>query len=366
VKVVFAGGGTGGHVYPGLAVAAALEEQLRASGEELELLYIGVRGRVDERIVPARGIQFRAIAAGPLRVSSPITFASNLLKLGRGVVEAWTALRRFAPRAVFATGGYASVPVGVAARLRRIPLVVFLPDVTPGWAVRLLSRLATRMTTTSEGALRYLPRIKTTVVGYPVRPEFSSLDKVASRERLGLQPGDKVLLVMSGSLGARSINDAVLQHLRELVAVADVLHITGVNDVSRAIDARHALSPEEQARYHVYPYLDEMAEAMIAADLVVSRAGASILGELPAAGVPAVLIPGEYEGWSQTPNAEYLQARGAAVRLRDEELSTLATTVLDLFADDARLPRMAEAMARLARPKAAGDLARILREEAAA
>jgi UDP-N-acetylglucosamine--N-acetylmuramyl-(pentapeptide) pyrophosphoryl-undecaprenol N-acetylglucosamine transferase len=266
---------------------------------------------------------------------------------------------------VFATGGYASVPVGVAARVLRRPLVVYLPDVTPGWAVRLLSRLATRMTTTSERALAYLPANKTDVVGYPVRGDFWSLDRGAARSRLGLPRDAKALLVTGASQGARKINEAVIEALPRLLEECIVVHSTGADDEAWANDQRARLTAAQQERYVVRGFIDDMPAAMIAADLVVSRSGASTLGELPAAGAPSILVPGEYEGWSQAPNAEFMQAEGAAVMLRNAELGRLADVALELLADDARLLSMREAARRLARPDAARDLARVLVEVAA-
>jgi len=365
LRVLFAGGGTGGHVYPGLAVARALEAELAARGEPLEMLYVGVRGRIDETIVPKEGIDFAAITAGQLRVSSPLAFARGLVRLARGTAQALGIVRRFRPDAVFATGGYASVPVGAAARLLRRPLVVYLPDVTPGWAVRLLSRLATRMTTTSGAALAHLPGGRGDAVGYPLRPEFATLDRAAARAGLGLPADGLVLLVAAGSLGAQRINDAVFASLPRLLDACTLLHVTGRADEMRAQQQRAALGAERQARYHVFAYLDDMPAAMHAADLAVSRAGASTLGELPAAGLPAIVVPGEYEGWSQAPNAEYLQQRGAAVMLRNADLAALGDTALALLADTARLAAMRDAMRSLARPDAARDLARIVMEVAA-
>lgn len=365
MKVLFAGGGTGGHVYPSLAVARALEAELRARGEPIELLYVGVRGRVDEQIVPREGIPFRAIAAGQLRVSSPLAFARGTVLLVRGTVQAAGIVRRFRPDAVFATGGYASVPVGIAARVLRRPLVVYLPDVTPGWAVRLLARLASRAATTSDAALARLPAGRTTVVGYPVRDDFWTLDRGTARRRLGIAEDAAVVLVTAGSLGARAVNDAVIAALPRLLARATVVHVTGAADEARAAGARAALPVGLQPRYLVRPYLDAMPAAMHAADVVVSRAGASTLGELPAAGAPGVLVPGEYEGWSQAPNAEYLAARGAAVVVRNSELGRLAERVLELLADGPRRTAMAAAMRSLARPGAAKELVGLLVEAAA-
>ncbi len=362
--MVLAGGGTGGHVYPSLAVAAALPD-VTPPGARNELLYIGIRGRVDEKIVPQHGVPFRAILAGPLRVSSPIAFVSNGLKLIAGVAQALWTLLRFRPDAVFATGGYASVPVGIAARMLRKPLIVFLSDVTPGWAVRLLSRLATRMGTTSEVALANLPRGKTRVVGYPVRGDFWGIDRAAARTRMGLPIDLQVLLVTGASLGARAINVAVVAALPSLLARCHIVHVTGAADEAWAHEQRSTLGAAQQTRYDVRGYLDDMPAALIAADLVVSRAGASTLGELPAAGAASILVPGEYEGWSQAPNAEYLQAQGAAVMLRNDELDRLGATVIELLDDEPRLARMREAARARARPDAARDLARMIVEAAA-
>lgn len=361
MRVVLAGGGTGGHVYPGLAVANALAAEVKP----LELLYIGVRGRIDETIVPREGIAFKAVSAGPLRVSSPIAFAVNLGRLGVGVMQSVWALLRFKPDAVFATGGYTSVPVGVAARLLRKPLVVFLPDVTPGWAVKLLSRLATRMTTTSERALRYLPANKTVVVGYPVRGEFWSMTREEARRRMGLPLDAKVLLVTGASLGAHKINEAIFEALPRLLEHSIVVHVTGAADEAWATAQRASLDSTQREQYVVRGYLADMPAAMVAADLAVMRAGASTLGELPAAGLPAVLVPGEYDGWSQAPNAEFLQEQGAAVMLRNAELGQLGAMAIELLSDDVRRAAMRVAAKQLARPDAARDLARTLIEVAA-
>jgi UDP-N-acetylglucosamine--N-acetylmuramyl-(pentapeptide) pyrophosphoryl-undecaprenol N-acetylglucosamine transferase len=360
-----AGGGTGGHVYPSISVARALEAELRAQGRGLETLYIGIRGRVDEVIVPREGFAFRAISAGQLRVSSPLAFVGNVARLAWGSLQSIRVLRGFKPDVVFATGGYASVPVGVAARVLRRPLVVYLPDVTPGWAVRLLSRLATRMTTTSDRALQYLPKSKTTVVGYPVRGDFWSLDRETARRRMALPTGRPVLLVTGASLGAKRLNDAVSDQLPALLSRWTLLHVTGADDEARLLARRDGLPPEMRERYVVRGYLDDMPAALMAADLVVSRAGASSLGELPASGAPSVLVPGEYDGWSQEPNAAYLESEDAAVMLKNADLARLSETVDALLDDPPRLQAMSAAARRLARPDAARDIARILIAEAA-
>jgi UDP-N-acetylglucosamine--N-acetylmuramyl-(pentapeptide) pyrophosphoryl-undecaprenol N-acetylglucosamine transferase len=352
-------------VYPSLSVARALGTRLHARGETLDMLYVGIRGRVDEVVVPREGVPFRAISAGQLRVSSPLKFIANVARLAWGAVQSTRILLGFKPDAVFATGGYASVPVGVAARLTRKPLIVYLPDVTPGWAVRMLSRLATRMATTAPRALAYLPKDRTSVVGYPVRGDFWSLDRPAARAKLRLPADGQIVLITGASLGARRINEAVVAQLPRLVDRATILHVTGPGDEAWALAERAKLPEEQRERYVVRGYMDELPTALIAADLVIGRAGASVLGEFPAAGVPSILVPGEYDGWSQDPNAEYMQAEGAAVMLRNAELARLTDVIIELLDDDARRARMAAAARTLARPNAANDIANMLMEAAA-
>jgi UDP-N-acetylglucosamine--N-acetylmuramyl-(pentapeptide) pyrophosphoryl-undecaprenol N-acetylglucosamine transferase len=361
--VVLSGGGTGGHIYPALAVAEALRRE--AGPGQLDLLYVGVRGRMDEQIVGPSGLRFEAVRAGPLRVRSPIGFVRGIANLLAGSAQAWRLLGRFRPDAVFATGGYASVPVGLAARARRRPLVVYLPDVRPGWAVRLLARLATRIATTTERSLAELPAGKAEAAGYPVRESFWSADRAQARQKLGLPLDEHVLLVTGASQGARRLNTAVADQLDELLAVSHVLHQTGAADEAALLERRAALSAEQRRRYHVRAYIDDMAEAMAAADLAVMRAGASTLGELPAAGLPAILVPGVYEGWDQTPNARYLEEQGAAVVLESHRLDALADLVRELLADERRRASMAENARRLARPDATRRIAQIVREAAA-
>ena len=357
--MILSGGGTGGHIYPALAVAQALRQE----GESPpELLYVGVRGRLDEVIVGRAGLPFQAVRAGPLRVGSPLRALRGLVDLIVGTVQAWRLVGRFRPDVVFATGGYASVPVGIAARWRRRPLLVYLPDVRPGWAVRLLSRLATQVATTIERALGELPAGRAVAVGYPVREAFWSADRGEARRRLGLPSEEaKVLLVSGASQGAHQLNVAVAEQLDRLLDLCHLLHLTGRADEAELRARREALPEARRGRYHVFGYLEEMALAMAAADLAVLRAGASVLGELPAAGLPAVLVPGRYQGWDQSPNARYLEERGAAVVLENDRLERLTDVVRPLLSDDARRRAMGEAARRLAQPEAARRLAQMLR-----
>jgi len=271
--------------------------------------------------------------------------------------------RRERPDALFVTGGYASVPVALAAWVLRTPILLYLPDIEPGLAVRFIARLATRVAVTTDDSRAYFPARKTTVTGYPVRPEFAGQTRQAARESLGLLPDVPTLLVFGGSHGARSINQALAECLEEYLSEAQVLHVSGELDWPWVAERAERLSPRLRSRYHLHPYLhEEMGQALAAADLAICRAGASTLGELPLFGLPAILAPYPHAWRYQRVNAEWLASRQAAVVLRDESLAQqLLPTVRGLLADSERLARMRERSGRLARPEAAARLAEELR-----
>lgn len=353
MRIVLTGGGTGGHVYPCLSVADAL----RRADPAVELLYLGNPGGVEERLVRQHDIAFRAVRSGQVRGKTPWQVASSGARIATGVRQARAALTGFAAEAVFATGGYASIPVVVASAITRTPVTVFLPDIYPGWAVRLATRLAARVATTSEGALHYLPRKKTAVTGYPLRADFWQANRGGGRDRLGLSDGP-FLLVSGASSGSRVLNDAVMGSLTQLLEVCQVVHLTGSADEARVRAARERLPESLRGRYHVHGYLDEMAWAMAAADLAVLRAGASCLAEPPAVGLPAILVPGTFS--DQYRNATYMASTGAAVLLEEARLGELAELVRDLLGSSERLSAMSSAAKRLARPSAAEAIVSLL------
>jgi UDP-N-acetylglucosamine--N-acetylmuramyl-(pentapeptide) pyrophosphoryl-undecaprenol N-acetylglucosamine transferase len=249
-----------------------------------------------------------------------------------------------------------------------VPLVLFLPDVVPGKAVGWLAPLARRIAASTEEALQYLPVDKTVVTGYPVRSTFSAGRDPRARTRFQLPADGMVLLVVGGSQGARSINDAVAQLLPDLLSRYHVIHVCGEQRYEEARAAALGLPEDHQARYRLHPYLDGdgMAAAFGAADLALSRAGASVLGELPASGTPAVLVPFPAPGVHQRANAEYLARREAAVVVDDQDLTERLGMVLEeLLSDPDRLREMARACQALARPEAAATIAALLAQEAA-
>jgi UDP-N-acetylglucosamine--N-acetylmuramyl-(pentapeptide) pyrophosphoryl-undecaprenol N-acetylglucosamine transferase len=356
--IVLAGGGTGGHFYPALAVA----ESLRARSPDVDLHYIGTKEGIEARLAPANGFRFDSITSGQVRGKSLWKAMTSLTSMAAGTVTARAKVD--GARAVFATGGYASVPVVTGAWLRGVPVVIFLPDIEPGWAVRSTARMARRIAVSNRDALDGLPREKTEVTGYPTRKRFAELSRSDARQALGLPADERVLLISGASTGAQRINDAVGRILPDLLEIAVVVHSTGAANFEAIKTRRDQMPSGKCERYHVYPLIDDMAAAMKAADLAVMRAGASVLGELPAAGLPSILIPGTFGGGHQRANAEALARTGAAIVVEESDFDQLLPTIRDLLGAQDRLDQMAEAARADAHPAAADRLAEIVLEVA--
>ena len=353
MRLAVAGGKTGGHIYPAVSVIEALE---RENGQS-EVLWLGRAGGPEEEVARARGWSFAAVRAAEVRgmgLRAPIGAAAGLL----GAVGAARRLRAFGAETVLATGGFVSVPGVLGARLAGVPVLVLLPDVRPGWAVRFLRHFASLVAVTCEGACRYLGRTRTVQSGYPVRQDFYACTRAEARSRLGLDERPAVL-VMGGSTGSESLNRAAVRWAPSLVPAAQVIHVSGRKDHSWVSEQARELGLDAAVGYHLHAYLEELPEAMIAADLVISRAGASVLGEIPAAGKPVILVPGSFS--DQWENARYLEGKGCAVVIDNEDVEEkLGAAVLGLLGDPDLRSEMAARAGALSRPGAARELACLL------
>lgn len=363
MRLMVTGGGTGGHVYPGLSVIEALASEARQTASREEIAWVGSAGSMEESILAREPMRFYPISTGAFRGVSLWQLATNLIRTARGFLQSLGILGRFRPDAVLATGGYVSAPLVLAAWARRCPSLIYLPDMEPGLAIRLLSLFARRVAVSFEKAARSFPSAKVIVAGYPVRKRLYETEKQQALEALHLASEHPVLLILGGSQGAHSINEAVRYGLTALLRMAQVVHISGPGDHQQLRDVRAGLAAEERSRYHLYPYLhDQMPDALVAADLVIARAGAATLGEFPAVGLPAVLVPYPHAGQHQQVNAEYLTERGGAVIVQDDELDTqLLPTLKTLLGDPERLQAMRTASRALAMPHAAQVIAGELR-----
>ncbi len=328
-----------------------------------EILYLGRAGAIEERLAQRNHIPFRAVDVGGVRGLVPWTAARNLAKLFGSVRSVREIIRTFKPNAVLATGGYVSAPVIWASAAERVPAVIYLPDLEPGWAVRATAPWATRVAVSFPEVIGRVQRGKGVLTGYPVRQEFFQIDRERARRTFDLSPLVKTITIFGGSRGAHHINLAATEHLVELSQLAQIVLVTGAQDEAWAKDQVNTQAAKLSSCVRVYGYLEEqLPEALAAADVVVARAGAATLGEFPALGLPAILVPYPYAGRHQERNADFLVERGAAVKLSDEELDQdLVPTLSSLLNAPEQLDRMATAARALAQPRAAANLVALLR-----
>ncbi len=347
--IVFAGGGTGGHIFPGLAIV----DELRKA-PDIAVAWIGSSRGMDRSLVEAHGVPFYGIPSGKLRRYFSLENLIDLFRIVGGFFFAVAALLKLKPAVLFSKGGFVSVPPCVAARLLGIPVITHECDVTPGLATRINARFAASVFVSFEETGRYLRSRhegKILVTGNPVRPGFYSASAERGRGFLGVGPDSlPILFVQGGSLGARQINALVAESIDLLCERCIVVHQTGAKNVDQVTYPKRDGLRE---RYKPYPFIgSEMPDVLAAADLVLSRSGANTLWECAVTGTPMVLIPlsGSGTRGDQVDNARYFVERGAAVMLTGSEASRESLIgVLDrLLAPGGTLGEMASNAAALA------------------
>jgi UDP-N-acetylglucosamine--N-acetylmuramyl-(pentapeptide) pyrophosphoryl-undecaprenol N-acetylglucosamine transferase len=347
-------------VYPALSILQAIGN--RAS----EVLWVGGEGGMEAELIASRSIPFKAVPAAGVHGVGFSKLPGNLWKLAKGVAASRKILREFAPDVLLFTGGFVAVPMALAGIAKNS--LLYVPDIEPGLALRTLARFSDLIALTAGDSKEYFaPGKKTAITGYPTRADFVKMDKAEARKKLGLKQDQPVLLVIGGSKGAHLINAAVLPNLASLLQEFQVVHVSGTTDFQECQQFQAAMAPQLKANYHLFAYLhDEVSMAFSAADLAISRAGASILGELPLMGLPAVLVPYPFAWRYQKVNADYLVQHGAAIVINNSDLQAqLQPTIKALFSDRTKLTAMSQAMSELATPQAAAKLADLVCQLAA-
>jgi len=344
MRAILAGGGTGGHVIPALAIANQLKKSYGA-----EVLFIGTARGIENRLVPAAGYPLQLVRVGALKNVSLVTRLKTAFDLPRAAWDAGRMLNEFAPDVVIGVGGYASGPAMLAAIVKHIPTLAFEPNVVPGFANRMVARFVSAAAVHFEETAKYFRHAE--VTGVPVRQAFF---EIAAK-----RGGTPTLLVFGGSQGAHAINEAMIRCLPVLQQEAPGIHIThqtGERDYNDALAAYKNLGESAE----VFKFIEDMPAAFARADLVVCRSGASTVAEIAAAGKPAIFVPFPRAADDhQRVNAEALARAGAAVVVEESKLEGvwLAETIAALLGDQPRLRRMSEAARSLAHPNAAQDIA---------
>lgn len=350
MRVLIAGGGTGGHVIPALAIARELKAHYQA-----EVLFVGTARGMENRLVPQAGFGLMKVKVGALKNVGLITRMKTLFDLPRAVVDARKIIKVFDPDVVVGVGGYASGPAMAAAILMHIPTLAFEPNYVPGFANKIVGKLVSAAAVHFEQTKKYFHNAQ--VVGVPVRAEFFKVAPSANNR-------PPTLLVFGGSQGAQAINQAMTaaapQVLRQIPALC-IIHQTGEREYND-VQAAYA---QASVKAEVSAFIDDMPSAFARADLLVCRSGASTVAEITAAGKPAIFVPfPRAADGHQRRNAEAIAAGGAAVLVPQAELTPqrMAQLVVELFGDPARLQQMAEKARALSHHDAAGRVARMVAE----
>lgn len=352
-RIIITGGGTGGHIFPGIAVARELSRH-----PEAEVLYVGKREGLESKWVPDSGFAFEGLQTVAFPRGLSLSLFTFLPRFLRSLGQAGKVLSGFGPDAVLSTGGYVSVPLSLSAFLRGTPVGLFEPNVVPGLAARFLGAFAKRVFVGFESTLQRFSKRRGRWTGIPVRQEIVEAQKAKARESFGLAPDIKTLLMLGGSQGAHTLN----RHMTDVVLFlgqgdqkVQVIMMTGWDDYRSTVDALEKCALKVVLR----PFLSNIHEAYAAADLVVARAGAITCGEIISRGLPALFIPYPHASGHQEKNARALEAAGAACVIVEKELEEekLTHTLLSLLGDEDRLRVMGEAASRLAKPRAARDIA---------
>lgn len=340
LRLLFAAGGTGGHIFPATAVA----DSCRRLHPDIQIEFVGTRGRLEEKVVPRSGYPLNFLWISGLEKLLSLKSLLLPLKMGVSLIQAWRLLGRLRADCVICAGAYVSLPVGLAASMRRIPLVLMESNAYPGLAIRRLASRATEIHVAFDEAAAHFPGATLLASGNPVRQVFADLpDRARAAARLGLDPALPILFATGGSLGARSINNA-------LDAILDRLRAMSVQLVWQTGTSYAGGERREKGLYRTI-FLNEMELGYAAADLVLARAGATTIAELRAVGRASILVPLPIEKVRQMENAMAMRDAGAARMIRDDELEEkLPSVVTELLENRERLEAMgtqAKAMALL-------------------
>jgi UDP-N-acetylglucosamine--N-acetylmuramyl-(pentapeptide) pyrophosphoryl-undecaprenol N-acetylglucosamine transferase len=354
MRLSVSGGGTGGHVYPALAVARAL----RDAQPDVELSYIGGARGLERRLVADGEIAYHQLVVRSLRSAGrDVHLVLDPIRLAASVPQAWLLLGRLRPAALFTTGGYLALPLVMAARSRGIPSLVWEGNVIPGRATATVARIATRVAVSFPPTLAAFGE-RSFVSGTPIR-SFDHVDRQAARASFGVGAADRLLLVFGGSQAVARITAALDASLERLLDDWHVLHLAGEKGMPSALALQSRLPESTRDRYQSVGFLtDRMADALVAADLVLGRAGSSTCAEVAAVGVASILVPYPHAAAHQQANAAWLADNGAAIVVPDDQLDGARLQAeVSALRDDQRRAAMANAARRLGRPDAAQRVA---------
>jgi UDP-N-acetylglucosamine--N-acetylmuramyl-(pentapeptide) pyrophosphoryl-undecaprenol N-acetylglucosamine transferase len=356
MRVLIIAGGTGGHIYPGIAIAQRLKK------DKVEILFVGRSKGMEADIIAKYKFPYRGIAGGALPRKLSLVLIKNFFKWIIGFVQSIKILGNFKPQVIFSTGGYVSFPLVLGAWLLRIPVVIHEQNTISGLSNRLAGKLADKITVTFPESKKYFATGKVYLTGNPIREEILCLDRAVAIKNLELKKDRLNILLLGGSAGAHSLNVAMkeaLDFLAEFKYKLQFIHLSGVADYELVRSAYFRQGYEAK----IFPFMYDIENAYRAADLVICRAGATTLAEITALGLAAILIPYPFATADhQRKNAEVLAQTGAGVMILNEDLTgtRLAEEIINLVKDQNKLSLMSANSAKLGRPRAVDEIAGIV------
>jgi len=355
-KIILAGGGTGGHIYPAIAIAQAINRTY----PEFDILFIGTVRGLEKDLVKKAGFSLKTIRVKGFRRKLSLDTFMSIKELVHGATDSINLLKKEKPDIVIGTGGYVAGPVLFFASVMGIPTAIHEQNVTPGVTNKILSRFVDMVFVSFPDSIKYFPKEKTFLVGNPVRNEISKGNRMSALRKLGLSPDIPVVLCFGGSQGALRINNAICYIIEAIKGKESfqLIHVTGKNHYERVKKflENKGIDTDRLGHIIVRPYIHEMQDAYAAADLVISRAGALSISELSVCGKPAILIPlATAANHHQDYNARFMERNGAAIVIEEDKLSgeSLLRTIESLISDKHRLYEMSTASKKLAIENAA-------------
>lgn len=361
MRILLTGGGTGGHIFPLFAVAKEIKDHQEVQNplEQMEFLFIGPFNGLSKELFTVNNIQTKSVLTGKLRRYFSLRNFLDIFLLGIGIIQALWKVWFYMPDVIFSKGGYGSVPVVIAGWLYHIPIIIHDSDAVPGLANRFLSFFATRIAVSFEQAAKYFKEYKVAVLGNPVREDISMGSKDKAKEIFHITSDRPILLVMGGSQGAQKINDIILEALPQLLDHVEVIHQTGQKNyeyVQEKVQEK-VFTPHIESSYHLTPFFkNELKDVLMAADLIVSRAGSNTLNEIAVVGKPSILIPLQHSASDhQRENAYVFAKDGASIIIEEPNLTPhlLLDKITELLRDKELLKTMGERAREIARPEAA-------------
>ncbi|KUO52482.1 MAG: hypothetical protein APF76_05465 [Desulfitibacter sp. BRH_c19] len=366
MNVIITGGGTGGHIYPALAIAKGLQETYVGC----DILYVGTSKGLEAGILPKTGINFRFITVEGLPRKINFQSLKSGFKFLKGLGQSFKIISEFKPDAIVSTGGYVAGPVAWVGSQMGVPLMLHEQNSYPGITNKLLARRAKRICLTFKDSKQYFKdKSKLRLTGLPIRSEILKVSKKGSYKRLGLDPRMKTVLITGGSRGAWSINNAIAKSMAELIKIKNTqfIFITGEASYLETTETikKQGINLEDMGNITIKPYIHNMEDAIGIADLVIGRAGATFLAEITALGIPAILVPYPWATENhQEHNARSLVKNGAAILIKDHDLTSnnLLKELDNLLLNEKRLLSMKKASQELGEPHALKKILEVFTE----